>query len=847
MWSDSTFKPQHGGKASEKHHGKGSSHLPTLDKPRSKRYSSTDSIGSPPRGSKETSPAVAAPPAPIPMPVPVQSSWARAAANNKVSMQEIIKESRREWKEQAHQAYRDAMRQAHKAWKTGELQDCDRHLSNALSASPSSDMLHRFRATVRSRNGKLNDALADAGNAVANSPGNPRNHHAFAVANHRNNDFSAAGTAYLTSMNRGLTGSSDELGFTGFLNSVRRHRNYYGDVRPAHRKAVHQLFLARTPSRASIFDPEKTLDEEGVAQEDLELPEPPQLRLVSAEENSINVEWIPSLGGDGAAITIYAYELEMAQYDVVWEGERFFDGYRPFEKIHKGSSSITSTSINGLRTDNKVLLRIRAQSYSGLGDWNELVVSTLPPPSRRADALPLPRKWLQVDVADLVPLHVMEVGGDPKRFFLELASCFTPHVRAIKRLFNGWSRAGQVGQKVRSGELSRQQFHRFAKEVGIAQGGGPMTKRSGAKLMSTNEVDRLFQRANMDSRESANTRGGLSKDAIAANLKLDHTEVAKLAESALDDLVADENAGIEKDAGESELRDKLKPLFEQFDEDGSGAVSTDEVGKMAKSLGIEMNAKQLADLMIEADPDGSGEVDFEELLAVLKKQMKEGSGGAMAALFKVEVDDGDGGVASMVLIEFIHALIRLAWDCFPDPSTGIGTRLNKLLERAVLPGSAHFLESNDPMEAELRSKRVQAITEYFSNDLNECFQVFAASDQSLSGQTTQDSMSFAELIFMLKAGGMIDSNLTVAQITAMFALINAQGADDGEKDDDAQELNFGEFKALICRIANAKIPASARGGEPFEFTWQAFLQIVFLPKYRSVIKDMKRGLAKKTL
>lgn len=111
---------------------------------------------------------------------------------------------------------------------------------------------------------------------------------------------------------------------------------------------------------------------------------------------------------------------------------------------------------------------------------------------------------------------------------------------------------------------------------------------------------------------------------------------------------------------------------------------------------------------------GSGEIDFEELVAVLKKQMKEGGAGGMAALFNVTVEDGDGGAASMVMYEFVHALIRLAWDCYPQPSTGIGMRLNALLERAVLPGSSHLLDTSDPMEAELSSKRVQAITDYYS-------------------------------------------------------------------------------------------------------------------------------------
>ena len=151
------------------------------------------------------------------------------------------------------------------------------------------------------------------------------------------------------------------------------------------------------------------------------------------------------------------------------------------------------------------------------------------------------------------------------------------------------------------------------------------------------------------------------------------------------------------------------------------------------------------------------------------------------------------------------------------------------------------------MEAELRSKRVQAITEYFSDELLNIFQIFAASDVSLAAQAHSETLNFPELMFMMKQGGMIDANLTVAQVTAIFAQVNAQADDDGERDDDSQELNFTEFKNMIYRIANAKIPKKDRGGEPFEYTWHSFLQLVFLPRYRSIIKDMKRGIMKKTV
>ena len=166
-----------------------------------------------------------------------------------------------------------------------------------------------------------------------------------------------------------------------------------------------------------------------------------------------------------------------------------------------------------------------------------------------------------------------------------------------------------------------------------------MCQRSGAKLLSVNEIDRLFQRANIDTREKeGKQRGGMAEN----GLLLTQEKVADLALAAIDEL--NEIGAVEAEAGESELREKLRPLFDQFDEDGSGSVSTDEIGAMAKSLKMEMTKEQLDKLMEEADPDGSGEIEFEELVAVLKKQMREGGGGSMAALFNITpVEDTDGG------------------------------------------------------------------------------------------------------------------------------------------------------------------------------------------------------------
>ena len=257
------------------------------------------------------------------------SAWDRAAMPFEGSRDALIQAAHEEWKASSFKEYREAMTKALASWNSkGDMNDCDAALTDALKLCPESDMLHRFRSSVRLRNGMLDDALIDAGNAVVASPGNPRNHLALAVANQRKEHLNLAGAAYITSMRRGMHGTSDKLGFTGYLNTVRRSRNYFAEVRPPYRKSVSQLSLARTPSRTSIFDPQKNMGYEMQAEEELEVPDPPQLRLVKADMNSVTVEWLPTMITETASITIYAYELQMAQHDVVWQGDSFFDGYR---------------------------------------------------------------------------------------------------------------------------------------------------------------------------------------------------------------------------------------------------------------------------------------------------------------------------------------------------------------------------------------------------------------------------------------------------------------------------------------------------------------------------------------
>ena len=43
-----------------------------------------------------------------------------------------------------------------------------------------------------------------------------------------------------------------------------------------------------------------------------------------------------------------------------------------------------------------------------------------------------------------------------------------------------------------------------------------------------------------------------------------------------------------------------------FDADGSGTISTDELGAVFKKLGNEVSSKELKEMIVEVDEDGSG-------------------------------------------------------------------------------------------------------------------------------------------------------------------------------------------------------------------------------------------------
>ena len=85
-------------------------------------------------------------------------------------------------------------------------------------------------------------------------------------------------------------------------------------------------------------------------------------------------------------------------------------------------------------------------------------------------------------------------------------------------------------------------------------------------------------------------------------------------------------AEIEQQRKVEELRAEAREMFQLFDDDSSGSLDKGEVRKLAQSMGMNLNAKELDDVFSQMDTSGDGDVDFDEFFAVYAKIADPGGG-----------------------------------------------------------------------------------------------------------------------------------------------------------------------------------------------------------------------------
>lgn len=111
----------------------------------------------------------------------------------------------------------------------------------------------------------------------------------------------------------------------------------------------------------------------------------------------------------------------------------------------------------------------------------------------------------------------------------------------------------------------------------------------------------------------------------------------------------------------------FKAAFSMFDKDGSGDVSTEELGAVLEELGQEVSKSQLEIMIKDVDADGSGSVEFPEFCSMMASLL--GLGGAN--------NDPFGGGGSV----------------FKDLANDMHTRIGQAKAMGIMPGSIDSAEN----------------------------------------------------------------------------------------------------------------------------------------------------------
>ncbi|TRY75206.1 hypothetical protein TCAL_04610 [Tigriopus californicus] len=93
---------------------------------------------------------------------------------------------------------------------------------------------------------------------------------------------------------------------------------------------------------------------------------------------------------------------------------------------------------------------------------------------------------------------------------------------------------------------------------------------------------------------------------------------------------------------------ELKQAFNEFDKDGSGNITTKELGYAMRAMGMNPTEQELLDLINEFDTDGSGQIEFPEFCNMMSHKIGryDNDEDLIRSAFRVMDKKGTGTITS---------------------------------------------------------------------------------------------------------------------------------------------------------------------------------------------------------